>query len=73
MITNITGEFADLIMEYQAEVIINDLSQIEDAVACITRDRSFFSRGAVRLFNEKLLFSVHKKAFLRMLEAQSQS
>lgn len=73
VITNITGEFADLIMEYQAGVIINDLSQIKDAVACIIQDRDFFSRGAVRLFKEKLSFSLHKKAFLRMLKAQSQS
>ena len=60
VITNISGEYASLIKEYKAGVIISGVHEVPYAIEQISKSRERLS-GAKQLFKEKLSFNLYEK------------
>ena len=67
IITNITGEFATLIKEFEAGVVISEASEISEAVASISKARELYSEGASALFEQKLSFDLYRKELMQVV------
>jgi hypothetical protein len=71
IITNITGEFAMLIREFGAGVVVSEASEIPEAVARISKARDRYSRGANALFEQKLSFDLYRKELMLTISGAS--
>jgi glycosyltransferase involved in cell wall biosynthesis len=67
VITNITGEFASLIKEYKAGIVISEAHEIPYAIELISKSREQFSIGAKQLFKEKLSFNLYEQKLMNII------
>ena len=64
---NISGEYASLIKEYKAGVIISGVHEVPYAIEQISQSRERFSSGAKQLFKEKLSFNLYEKKLMQII------